>query len=370
MLRRDGDVEMAQRALSTNQLDYALPKDLIATRPARPRDAARLLVVSRRDETIEHARVRELPRFLRAGDALVFNTSAVVPARLRGRRATGGRVEGLFVEEVEPGAWVVMLESRGRLRGGERIELVDGADRGAGHQLELIEPHSQGWIARLIGPESTEAVLDRLGRTPLPPYIRKARAGNEIADALDRKWYQTVYADPQARHSVAAPTAGLHFTRRLLRRLEGCGVRRIEVTLHVGPGTFRPITASTVERHAMHAEEFVVRPEAIAALRAGGGRIVAVGSTAVRTLESLPQPLPRPESLRGPLRGRTDLLIAPPYRFKHVDAMLTNFHLPRTTLLALVAAMLGLERVKAVYEEAARQGYRFYSYGDAMLILP
>jgi S-adenosylmethionine:tRNA ribosyltransferase-isomerase len=363
--------------LPTEALDYNLPQELIATRPAEPRDSARMMVVRRSDQRLEHARVHDLPGYLEPGDGLVFNTTAVAPARLHGRRAgTGGRVECLFVEEPSPGTWLVMLQSGGHLRPGELVELVDAQGRSGGNALELIETDPDGWRARLTGSGDTTRVLERLGLTPLPPYILKARregrggGGGAVADALDRRWYQTVYADPRQRHSVAAPTAGLHFTPELLERLAEGGVERIDVTLHVGPGTFRPITAPTVEQHAMHAEQYAVPPQAVAALRRTRGRIVAVGSTAVRTLESLPMPLPDPDSLAGPVRGHTDLLIAPPYDLKHVDGMLTNFHLPRTTLLALVAALTGLDRLKALYEEATRLRYRFYSYGDAMLILP
>ncbi|MHC4100624.1 MAG: tRNA preQ1(34) S-adenosylmethionine ribosyltransferase-isomerase QueA [Planctomycetota bacterium] len=365
------NVHGRRHVLPTQQLDYDLPPELIATRPADPRDSARMMVVRRSGEGVEHAHVRDLPGYLEAGDALVFNTTAVAPARLHARRAgTGGRVECLFVEEPSPGTWLVMLQSSGRLRPGQRIELVDAQGQPDESGLELIEPHPDGWLAKLTGPSDRARVLQRLGLTPLPPYILKARGATVVPDALDRGWYQTIYADPGECRSVAAPTAGLHFTPGLLERLEERGVARIDVTLHVGPGTFRPITAPTVEQHVMHAEHYAVSPEALAALRRTRGRTFAVGSTAVRTLESLPKPLPDPESLAGPIRGRTDLLIAPPYALQQVDGILTNFHLPRSTLLALVAAVIGLDRVKMAYAEAVRQRYRFYSYGDAMLILP
>jgi S-adenosylmethionine:tRNA ribosyltransferase-isomerase len=353
--------------LQTELLEYDLPPELIATRPAEPRDASRLMVVRRGDDRVDHAHARDLPDILEAGDALVFNTTAVAPARLRGRRAgTGGRVDGLFLAETAPGTWSVMLGSGGRLKPGDRIELVDERGRPGESGLELVEPGPDGWIARLTGPHDTGAVLDRLGLTPLPPYILKARRdAAAIPDAQDRAWYQTVYADPARCASVAAPTAGLHFTPDLLDRLAARGVRRIDVTLHVGPGTFRPISATTVEQHAMHAEQYEVSPQAAEVLRDTPGRVIAVGSTAIRTLESLPKPLPG-----GPFRGATDLLIAPPYEPKHADGLLTNFHLPRTTLLALVAALVGLDRLHALYREAIRRRYRFYSYGDAMLVLP
>ena len=255
------------------------------------------------------------------------------------------------------------------------MELFDAGGSASVFKLELIERSPEGWFVRLIGEGSAASILGQVGRTPLPSCIEKARDGHEISDSQDRAWYQTVYADARQhnRHSVAAPTAGLHFTPGLLQRLAEAGVGRIDVTLHVGPGTFRPITARTVREHDMHAERFSVTPEAIeavAAARRGAGRVIAVGSTAVRTLESLTEPLPPPDALDGPVCGRTDLLIAPPYRFKHVDGMLTNFHLPRTTLLALVAAMVGLDRLREIYMEAIVRRYRFFSYGDAMLILP
>ncbi|MHC4219207.1 MAG: tRNA preQ1(34) S-adenosylmethionine ribosyltransferase-isomerase QueA [Planctomycetota bacterium] len=357
--------------LPTEALDYHLPPELIATRPADPRDSARMMVVRRGDERVDHVRVYDLPQYLEAGDAVVFNTTAVTPARLRGRRAeTGGRVNCLYVEQEPPDRWLVMLQSGGRLRPGDRIELVDEQDRPGECGLELVEPRPEGWLARLTGPLDTIGVLDRFGLTPLPPYILKSRGETVVPDEVDRAWYQTIYADPEQRRSVAAPTAGLHFTPDLLQRLQDADVGRIDVTLHVGPGTFRPITAPSVEEHVMHAEHYTVTPEALAALRGVRGRIIAVGSTAVRTLESLPERLPDPGTLEGPIRAGTELIIAPPYEPALINGMLTNFHLPRTTLLALVAALVGLNRLHGLYAEAIRRQYRFYSYGDAMLILP
>ena len=348
--------------MRTDALDYPLPPEAVATRPVEPRDAARMLVVWHGRADHEHARVRDLPGFLARGDTLVFNTTAVAPARLVGRRATtGGRVEGLFLAELAPGRWRVMLESNGRLRRGDAVALLD--PRGApAAELRLEASDDDGWIVTLAEPRPAAALLADVGRTPLPPYIRKARGAEVVEDRLDRDWYETVYADPDQRESVAAPTAGLHFTPALLRALDAAGVQRREVTLHVGPGTFRPITAPTLAGHRMHAERFAVPPQTAAAL-VGAARVLAVGTTVVRTLESLPAD-------GGSLVGTTDLMIAPPYRFRRVHGMLTNFHLPRSTLLALVAAMVGLERLKTLYAEAVREGYRFYSYGDAMLVLP
>ena len=368
---------MTQQPLRTDDLDYELPRELIATRPAEPRDSARLLIMYRSGDTIEHRQVRDLPGYLRAGDTLVFNRTAVMPARLVGRRAdTGGRVEGLFLEEVAQGQWLVMLRSNGRLRVGQRVQLLDTDGQPYESALELVEPRPEGWLVNAGGSQSVSAMLDRAGWTPLPPYILRARGEEKIRDALDRQWYQTTFADPRERRSVAAPTAGLHFTPELLAKIENRGVRRIDIVLDIGLGTFKPITAETLDQHPMHAERFAVEPSAIEAINQthnparGSGRIIAIGTTVVRTLESLPAPLPDPTALSEPVIGRTELLISPPYRFKHVDGILTNFHLPRSTLLALVGAMVGLDRIKAAYRAAIEQRYRFYSYGDAMLILP
>lgn len=361
--------------MHVEELDYDLPAERIATRPMEPRDAARMMVVSRDGELIEHAQVRDLPRFLRAGDGLVFNNTAVCPARLIGRRAdTGGRVEGLYLEPADEHRWRCLLKSNGRLRPGQMIELLGPDAHPTGDRLELIERDAEVWIARPVSDDPTDVILERSGRTPLPPYILRAREEEKAAaadiDAADRAWYQTVYADLARRRSVAAPTAGLHFTDDLLRTLDDEGIRRSQVTLHVGAGTFQPIKTETVEAHAMHTEWFEVSAEALRAIqsiRAAGGRVIAVGTTTVRTLESVP-----PEQFDDPrdFAASTNLLIAPPYEFRVVDGLLTNLHLPRSTLLALVGAMIGLDRLKLLYAEAVRAGYRFYSYGDAMLILP
>jgi S-adenosylmethionine:tRNA ribosyltransferase-isomerase len=327
-------------------------------------------------DAIEHRRVRDLPDYLDADDLLVFNDTAVTPARIFARRESGGRVEGLVLDTDDDGTWHLMLRPSRRLRPGDRLDLLGPDDVPGDNALVLADqdrtPGGGVWTARLDPPAPASAVLDAIGRTPLPPYIVRARVDRALCvdDAQDRAWYQTVYADLERRGSVAAPTAGLHFTPDLLAAIDARGVRRATVTLHVGPGTFRPVDAETLEGHRMHHEHYEVPATTVAALRSqreGGRRIVAVGTTSVRTLESLPHPLPGDDT---PIAGVTDLLIAPPYEFRLVDAMLTNFHLPRSTLLALVAARLGLERMRAVYAEAVDRRYRFYSYGDAMLILP
>jgi S-adenosylmethionine:tRNA ribosyltransferase-isomerase len=388
------------RSLRVDDLDYDLPTERIATHPAQPRDSARMLVMSRsKDDRVEHRHVRDLPECLHAGDALVFNNTAVAPARLELRRASGGRVEGLFLASSTASntadhlEWTIMLRSGGRVVVGDDLVLVDRDGRASDLSLKVLAHARDEWVVAVQSadgrPLDSAEVLDRIGRTPLPPYIIKARGARHESypEAEDQRWYQTVYADAARRHSVAAPTAGLHFTPELLKALQSRGVRRIDVTLHVGPGTFKPVTTATLREHHMHEEWFEIGADAIEALarvrrprprscsletaarERVDGRIIAVGTTSVRALESLPDSAFDVESC-GDCRGSTDLLIAPGHVFRHLDGMLTNFHLPRSTLLALVAAMVGLDRLLAVYRDALERGYRFYSYGDCMLILP
>lgn len=364
--------------LRTAELDFELPERLIATRPCEPRDAARLMVLRRSDPAfVLHTQVRELPGLLCAGDLLVFNRTTVVPARLSGRRrATGGRIGGLFVRELDVAEeWAVLLQSGGRLASGDVIDLDDGAGAPTGVALRLLAREGEEWSTRLEGAAGASArtILERVGATPLPPYILRARklAGDTAPDALDRAWYQTVYADPASGGSVAAPTAGLHFTPGLLDRLRGEGVREAFVSLRVGLGTFKPVTAQTIEEHDMHAEWFDAPAATLRAIEAaarGGGRTIAVGTTSARALESAPASC----NLSAGASGWTRLLVTPGHAWRRVDGLMTNFHLPRSTLLALVSALLpeGPARLLAAYREAVRLEYRFYSYGDAMLILP
>lgn len=373
--------------MRTDDLDYDLPEDLIATQPVSPRDSARMLVISRSDPNLfGHRRVHDLPDYLNADDVLIFNTTSVVPARFLARRAdSGGRVEGLFLDEPGPGEaarWLVMLKSNSKLRPGQMLAMLGEDDRPVGEELELIEKHAEQWVVRCASGRPAVEVLDAVGLTPIPPYILRARRDKhaEVADRDDRSWYQTVFADRAARQSVAAPTAGLHFTTDLLKKIHDKGVKRADITLHVGPGTFKPIAVDEVERHPMHWERYEVSAATLDLLAdrasappatARNGRLFAVGTTTVRTLESLAKPLPsRQTHGRSQIAGQTDLLITPPYAFNLVEALLTNFHLPRSTLLALVAAMVGLDRLMDVYRLAVAERYRFYSYGDAMLILP
>jgi S-adenosylmethionine:tRNA ribosyltransferase-isomerase len=365
--------------------DYDLPPELVAQEPLRQRADARLMIVDRRRGSIDHAHVRDLPEILRGTDRLVLNDTRVVPAQLRGQRVeTGGRWQGLFLGLLPGGAWKLLCKTRGKLRAPEPIALLDRDGRPAA-KLWLIEQLEDGqWRARLDEPVDAFALLEKIGRVPLPPYIR---GGNMVDEDIQR--YQTVFARKPG--AVAAPTAGLHFTPELLKQLDQRGVAFSAVTLHVGMGTFRPIATDDPAQHVMHAEWAELSAPAareISETKAAGGRIVAVGTTVVRTLESVAalqtaqqaaeqgaasQAEQGPsESAAGelltPFAGETRLYIRPPYEFRAVDAMITNFHFPRTTLLLLVQAFGGVELIRRAYEEAVAEQYRFYSYGDAMLI--
>lgn len=341
--------------------DYELPRDLIAQSPLPVRHDARMLLVDRERDSLSHLHVRDLPEVLGPKDCLVLNDTRVVPARLLGyRTATGGHWEGLFLDASPDGLWRLMCKTRGKLVAGETVTLVDTAGRDD-VRLRLGARLPDGlWAARPESDEETFVLLERVGRVPLPPYIRKG----EMVES-DRTRYQTVYAAKPG--AVAAPTAGLHFTEPLLQRLRQRGIESCCLTLHVGPGTFRPITSDSLADHTMHSEWGTIEPEIaerIAAVRRRGGRVVAVGTTSVRLLETAAAD----GTLRA-FRGQTDLFIRPPYEFRAVDALLTNFHLPRTTLLVLVRTFGGDALIARAYEEAVREQYRFYSYGDAMLIL-
>ncbi|MEX2310035.1 MAG: S-adenosylmethionine:tRNA ribosyltransferase-isomerase [Pirellulales bacterium] len=375
--------------------DYEVPKRLVAQEPLRHRADARLMFVDRRQQTIEHHHVRDLPHLLPHGDRLVLNDTKVIPAHLAGRRAqTGGRWQGLFLESTPEGHWRILCKTRGRLTAGEAITLIDREGR-PGAKLWLLERLEEGlWLVHPESDETTDALLVQLGRVPLPPYIR----GGNMVDA-DVANYQTVFAERPG--AIAAPTAGLHFTKELLKALEARGVANTMVTLHVGLGTFRPIEAETLDEHRMHSESGEITAAAAAELnatRAAGGRLIAVGTTVARLLETAvrsekgewergrvgereisPQaevspspPLPFSPSggrLIPPWQGTTDLFIRPPFEYRAIDALLTNFHFPRTTLLLLVQTFAGWELTAEAYRQAMNEEYRFYSYGDAMLII-
>jgi S-adenosylmethionine:tRNA ribosyltransferase-isomerase len=355
--------------------DYEVPKRLVAQEPLRHRADARLMLVDRRRQEIEHHHVRDLPHMLPAGDRLVLNDTKVIPAQLAGRRTqTGGRWQGLFLEVTSEGHWEILCKTRGRLSAGESVTLIDREGR-PGAKLWLLEPLEQGrWVAHPDTEEPAEVLLARLGRVPLPPYIR----GGNMVDA-DVANYQTVFA----RHSgaIAAPTAGLHFTHELLRTLEAHGVPNSSVSLHVGLGTFRPIESESLDEHRMHSERGEITTATAAELnttRAAGGRIIAVGTTVTRLLETAVRANAAECRVEGavphhgiipPWKGATDLFIRPPFEFRAIDALMTNFHFPRTTLLLLVQTFAGWELTAEAYRQAIDEEYRFYSYGDAMLIV-
>ena len=350
--------------------DYVLPEELIARHPPAEREAARLLVVSRGAATWSHRGMRELPELLLPGDCLVLNNTRVIPARLLGQRTnTGGHWEGLYLGPGhEPAEWRLLCQTRGRLRAGEMVTLqragqISSAAFGETLQLRLIEKDAEGvWRAMpLVSDVDTLAILEHFGTVPLPPYMQR-----ELAEQQDVERYQTTFAEHPG--SVAAPTAGLHFTPELLQRCEERGISHTFVTLHVGIGTFRPMSVERLSEHVMHAEWCDVSAETVARLqqtRSQGGRIVAVGTTSVRTLETASQ-----SGELQPFRGPTNLFIRPPYAFRSVDVLLTNFHLPRSTLLVLVSTFAGRELIQQAYAAAIAERYRFYSYGDAMLIEP
>ncbi len=363
-----------------DELDYDFDPSLVATTPAEPRDAARLMVISRSRGTIEHRTVRDLATILGAGDELVVNATSVLRARLALVDEVRGReTEGLLLEpSAEIPLWRVLVRQAKRFDPGARLTLRDGHGRDHGDAIELVRRDDDAWLARLVpgalgGDVAT--VLERSGQTPLPPYILKARRDQriEVDDDLDRAEYETVYAKASARGSVAAPTAGLHFTDDLLKALAARGVGRHELIHDVGAGTFKPVETETVEAHDMHGERFMVPREVLKMLadaapaRASGERrIVAVGTTTVRALESLPDPLPAADREFDAI---TRILISPGFRWRFTDALMTNFHLPRSTLLALVGSFCGMDLMREAYATAVRERYRFYSYGDAMLIV-
>ena len=328
------------------EFDYQLPEDLIAQGPLPERDASRLLVLPRRSGSIDHRLVRELPGLLAPGDVMVVNDARVIPARLHGRKeGTGGKVELLLVEPLLGADWLALGQASKPLREGARVEVL-------GSRIEIVQVREGGeLVVRLpLEGDALWRFLDEAGELPLPPYIRHAPG------PADRERYQTIFA--RERGAIAAPTAGLHFTPALIEALRGRGVGLAPITLHVGPGTFLPVRAQRVEDHRMHRERYFV-PEESARAIARAGRVIAVGTTALRTLEA---------SQGRPGPGTTDLFITPGYQFRAVHGLFTNFHLPRSTLLMLVAAFAGLDRTKAAYGEAVARRYRFFSYGDAMLI--
>lgn len=342
--------------------DWPLPEELVARYPAERREDARLMVLRPGTAGPEHARIPDLPRWMAPGDLLVLNETRVLPVRLLGRKTTGAEAEVLLVEPApggDPARWHALVRPGRKLRPGHRVVVSDEL----AVDIEARRPDG-GRIVRLVTELEPAAALERWGRLPLPPYLEREE------EAIDRDRYQTVYA--RVPGSVAAPTAGLHLTDELLGRLRAAGVQDARVTLHVGPGTFRPVESERVAEHGMHAERWAVPPEAaraVADARARGGRVWAVGTTVVRTLEAAAAAAGDGGLVEGG-SGETRLFLRPGRRVRVVDGLLTNFHLPRSTLLMLVATLAGYERTRAAYRAAVEAGYRFYSYGDAMLVPP
>lgn len=336
--------------------DFTLPSQSIALRPARPRDSARLLTVGARGD-FGHHRVRDLPALLRRGDCLIFNDTKVIPAQLTGRR--GDAVIGATLHErTGPRRWRAFIRNAKRLRAGDLI------DFGAGVAAIAESRHDDGSFTLIFaGEEPVETLLDRAGTMPLPPYIARKRP----ADGQDARDYQTMFAAKEG--AVAAPTAALHFTPDLMQQLKIAGVETAMLTLHVGAGTFLPVKAEDTRDHQMHSEWGRIDAATAArlnGLRAKGGRLIAVGTTSLRLIESATGG----DGIIQPFEGDTDIFITPGYRFNGIDGLVTNFHLPKSTLFMLVSALIGRERMQAAYAEAIAQGYRFYSYGDASLLLP
>ena len=378
--------------MKTEKLNYHLPPELIAQKPLSVRSESRLLVLNRSSGDTFDSKFSKLGEFLSPGDCLVLNDTKVLPARFFARRSSGGKLEGLFLAETTTGSWDVMLKGARKLKPGDQLFLRD-KEKGNFCTAVVLEKKRNG-ICRLKietdadpvrnsrtanmqekgeikvpakrGPSNgadLETVLDKIGFPPLPPYIK--RDDDPAVAEMDKVWYQTVYA--RKAGAVAAPTAGLHFTDQLIKQLKESGIRFAYITLHVGTGTFKPITAENLEDHEIHQERFSIDSQNVRIINAAkekGGRIISVGTTSTRTFETIAA-----GSQIKAASGTTSLFIKPGYKFKITDAMITNFHLPKSTLLALVAAFAGLENILAAYRHAIQQRYRFYSYGDAMLII-
>lgn len=338
--------------------DFDLPQDLIALRPVRPRDAARMLVV-RGEGAFEDRGVRDLPQLLQPGDVLVFNDTRVIPAQLEGRKAGGeAKIGATLHKRIDLRRWQAFIRNAKRLRPGDQLVF------GGGVTAIAEARHDDGSFTLMFeGEEPVEVLLDRAGTMPLPPYI----AGKRGTDEQDREDYQTMFAEKDG--AVAAPTASLHFTQELVEALDAAGIGRETLTLHVGAGTFLPVKAEDTQDHRMHAEWGCIdsrTAERLNAARSGGGRIIAVGTTALRLLESAA----RDDGVIEPFEGDTAIFITPGYRFKAIDGLMTNFHLPKSTLMMLVSALMGTDRMQAAYAHAIENKYRFYSYGDSSLLLP
>lgn len=336
--------------------DFELPPERIALRPVNPRDAARMLVV-RGDEVVVDAGVSDLPNLLKTGDILVFNDTRVIPAQLEGRRGDA-KIGATLHKRIDLRRWQAFVRNAKRLRAGERVEFGSGVTAIAEERLA-----DGSFVLHFEGNEALDLLLERVGTMPLPPYI----AGKRLTDERDRSDYQTMFADKDG--AVAAPTAALHFTDGLMAALTERGILNETLTLHVGAGTFLPVKADDTNDHAMHSEWGRIDAavaDRLNAARAAGGRVIAVGTTSLRLLESATGE----DGVIRPFAGDTDIFITPGYRFRAIDGLMTNFHLPKSTLFMLVSALMGRERMQAAYAHAIAQEYRFYSYGDSSLLLP
>lgn len=345
--------------MKSDLFNFELPENLIAQHPAERRDQARMMVLHRESGQIEHRSIRDIVDYLHAPDLLVLNNTKVIPARVFGtKEKTGGKIELLLLEEKEPKIWSVLLKSSRRPAVGDTLLLCEGKARAT-----FLKEGEQGEaLLKIESERPLMEILDEEGLPPLPPYIAR-KEQNRAQVESDKERYQTVYASELG--AAAAPTAGLHFTPELLQQLADQSIHRAELTLHVGLGTFRPVSSDSITEHTMHHERYVVNQaaaDAVIQAKKYGGRVVAVGSTSVRTLETLG------DSVR-PAEGSTNIFIYPPYEFKNVDAILTNFHLPKSTLLMMMSAFAGREQMLAAYRVAVAEKYRFFSYGDCMLLL-
>jgi len=349
----------------TKELDYDLPKELIAQRPAGQRNSSRLLVLDRATGAISHSRFADIEGIVKPGDCIVLNDTKVLAARFFGQRLSGAKIEGLYLKQYEDGRWLVMLKNASRVKIGEKIQLTGKNGQLYCYAIAAERGKDGEWILDVGNGSKAGEVLAEIGLAPLPPYIKREMKDNLIKEDIER--YQTIYAKNTG--AVAAPTAGLHFTGELLAAIAKKGVKLAYVTLHVGAGTFKPVEADRLDDHKMHTEEFCIdeqNAELINSTRKAGGRIIATGTTTVRVLESVFD-FDNGRVCSG--KGETKLFIQPGYQFGAIDAMITNFHLPKSTLLALVGAFGGMDNMRRAYREAIEKQYRFYSYGDAVIIV-
>ena len=336
--------------IKLSEFDYHLPKELIAKYPVEPRDSCRLMVLNRKEKKIEHRIFRDIKDYLEEGDLLVLNDTKVIPARLIGKKETGAKIEVFLLRPITENRWEVLVRNIKRLKPGQRVIFSED------FYGTLVEKYQEGKALFELHGEDINSLIKKYGHIPLPPYIERED------EEKDKNYYQTVFARKEG--AVASPTAGLHFTEELLNELEEKGIKKVFVTLHVGLGTFRPIQTEDITKHKMHEEYYHIPEETLKAIKQTkekGKRVVAVGTTVVRTLETYAQ--------TGKTEGFSDIFIYPPYNFKMVDTLITNFHLPKSTLILLVSAFAGKDFILSAYKKAVEMRYRFFSYGDAMLIL-